>query len=155
LKKLKNKKAEGIDEIPAEFLKQLGEKAMKELYDICCKIYDEGQWPKDFVEVIIVPIEKKVGAEECSDYRTVSLISHASKILIRIIREQSKDISGRRPIWIQKRSWDKRCNFCNTCHNRKVHRTQSNRICEPCGLRESIQQDKHEKDDRNSQEHWS
>jgi len=41
LKKLKNKKAEGIDEIPAEFLKLLGEPAMKELYDICCKIYEE------------------------------------------------------------------------------------------------------------------
>jgi len=62
LKKLKNKKAEGIDEIPAEFLKQLGEKAMKELYDICYKIYEEGQWTKDFVATMITPIEKKVGA---------------------------------------------------------------------------------------------
>jgi len=44
LKKLKNMKAEGIDEIPAEFLKQLGEKAMKEFYDICCNMKkDNGQ----------------------------------------------------------------------------------------------------------------
>jgi len=70
LKKLKNKKTEGIDEIHAEFLKQLGEKATKELYDICCKIYKEGQWPKDFVKSILIWIEQKIGAEECSDYRT-------------------------------------------------------------------------------------
>jgi len=82
LKKLNNKKAEGMDDIPAECLKQLGEKATKELYDICCKIYEEGQWPKDFVESIVIPIEKKVGAEDCSNYRTLSLISHTSKILI-------------------------------------------------------------------------
>jgi len=68
LKKLKNKKAEGIDKIPAEFLRQVGEKAMKELYNICCKICEEGQWPKDCVESIVIPIKKKVGAEECSDY---------------------------------------------------------------------------------------
>jgi len=85
-----NKEAEGIDEIPVEFLKQLGEKATKELFDICCKIYDEGQRPKDFVESIIVLIEKKAGAEECSDYRTLSLISLASKILIRIIADNLK-----------------------------------------------------------------
>jgi len=74
---------------------------MKELYDICWKIYEEGQWPKDVVESIIIPIEKKVGAEECSDYRTLSLISHPSKIDTNRHRKdwkQSKeDISGRKP----------------------------------------------------------
>jgi len=78
-KTLKNKKAEGIDEIPVAFLKQLGAKVTIKLFNICCKIYDEGKGPKDFVESII---EKKAEAEECSDYRTLSLISHASKILI-------------------------------------------------------------------------
>jgi len=73
LKKFKNKKTEGIDEIPAEFLKQLGEKVTKKLYNICCKIYEEAQWPKDFAESIIILIEKKVGAEECSDYGTLSM----------------------------------------------------------------------------------
>jgi len=79
---LKNKKTEGMDKVPVEFLKQVGEKATKELFDICCKMYGEGHWPKDFVESIIILIGKKPGAEECSDYRTLSLISRASKNLI-------------------------------------------------------------------------
>jgi len=88
LKKLKKKKAEGIDEIPVKILKQLGEKAANELFEIYCELYDKGQWPNDFIESIIIPIEKKAGAEDCSDYRTLSLISPVSKILIRIIAER-------------------------------------------------------------------
>jgi len=61
--------------------------------------------------------------------------------------KQSKDVSGRRTIWIQKRRWDTSCNRSNACHNGKVHRTPSNLICVLCGLRESIRQDKLEKDD--------
>jgi len=140
LKKLKNKKAEGIDEIPAEFLKQIGEKATKELYDIWCKIYKEGQWPKDFVESIIIPIEKKAGAEECSDYRTLSLISHASKILIRIIAERidnkAKMYRGEDQYGFRRGVWTR--DAIAVMHVIKVHRTQSNRICVLCGLRESI-----------------
>ena len=60
VKRLKNKKAEGIDEISAEFLEQLYEEASKELLNICSIIYNEGKWPKDFVESITLPIEKKL-----------------------------------------------------------------------------------------------
>jgi len=52
-------------------------------------------------------------------------------------------------------SWDKRCNRSNACHSGKMHRIQSNRVCVLYGLRESIRQDKLEKDDGNSQKHWS
>ena len=88
LKKLKSGKAAGIDDIPAEFLKHLGKEAKNELFDICRQVYSKGKWPADFLKSIIIPIEKKVGAQECSDYRTISLISHASKIILRILTER-------------------------------------------------------------------
>jgi len=79
LLELKSAKAEGVDEIPAELLKALGTQGKGELYEICNQIYIQGEWPQDFPEAIIIPIEKKSGAQECVDFRTISLISHASK----------------------------------------------------------------------------
>jgi len=57
---LKSGKAEGVDEIPAELLKALGTQGRRELYETCNQIYIQGEWPHDFLEVIIIPIEKKI-----------------------------------------------------------------------------------------------
>lgn len=46
-----------------------------------CKIYDEGEMPDDFTKCIIIPIPKKARAQSCDQFRTLSLVSHASKIL--------------------------------------------------------------------------
>jgi hypothetical protein len=56
------------------------------------EIYNTGIWPEDFTKSVLIPIPKKANAVDCSDYRTISLISHASKILLKIInsRIQSK-----------------------------------------------------------------
>lgn len=88
IKFLKNNKSEGIDNIPAEIIKNLGERATKELFHICQEIYNTGEWPKDFTKTIITPIEKKVNALECKDYRTLSLLCHASKIMLRILKKR-------------------------------------------------------------------
>lgn len=82
---LKNGKAEGIDGIPAELLKALGCTAKKELFEICKEIYLTGEWPDDMMASIVIPIEKKQGAQECVEFRTISLVSHASKILLKIL----------------------------------------------------------------------
>ena len=81
LKELKLGKAEGIDCIPAEFLKTLGEKAKEELIELCQQVYETGKWPEDFLRTVRVPFKKKSNATGCSDHRTISLVVHASKIL--------------------------------------------------------------------------
>ena len=89
---LKKGKAAGIDDIPAEFLKMLEGETLQKLVELCMEIYNTGIWPEDFTKSVVIPIPKKANAVECSDYRTISLISHASKILLKIInnRMQSK-----------------------------------------------------------------
>ena len=88
IKELKNDKTEGYDDIPAEMLKSLDEKAMKEIIKICQEIYTSGIWPEDYLHSIMVPIKKKPNATRCEDHRTISLITHASKILIRILTKR-------------------------------------------------------------------
>lgn len=92
LEDLKSGKTAGIDNIPAELLKAMGQRGKQELYEICKEIYSKGDWPEEFTESIIVPIEKKKGAKECVDFRTISLVTHASKIVLRMLtrRMESK-----------------------------------------------------------------
>jgi hypothetical protein len=82
---LRNGKAEGVGGIPAELLKALGCTAKMELFEICKEIYLRGEWPDDMLASIMIPIEKKQGAQECVEFRTISLVSHASKILLKIL----------------------------------------------------------------------
>src|SRR5277367_1279237 len=99
LKDMKTGKAVGVDEVPAEFLKVLGEKGEKELVTLCKEMYIEGKWPEDFTRVVMIPLPKKANAVECSDHRTISLISHASKIMLKVltkrIEAKAKDLIGR------------------------------------------------------------
>src|SRR3984885_14147392 len=85
IKELKNNKTEVFNNIPAEMLKSLDERAMKEIIKICQKIYTSGIWPEDYLQSIMVPIKKKPNASKCEDHRTISLITHAAKIMIRIL----------------------------------------------------------------------
>jgi len=71
LEELKNKKATGLDGIPAELLKALGSAGKRELFEIYNEIYIRGEWPEDYLESIIIPIEKKSGAQECVDFQTI------------------------------------------------------------------------------------
>ena len=83
IKELKNNKAEGIDEIPAEMLKCMGNTAVKVFTQLCQQIYETRKWPTDFL--LIIPLEKKPNATECSDFRTISLLGHAAKVLRRVL----------------------------------------------------------------------
>ena len=85
INEMKKNKSEGIDNIPAEILKNLGEKAMSEMVKLCQDIYNTGIWPEDFLQTIMIPLKKKANATVCEEYRTISLLTHASKIMIRIM----------------------------------------------------------------------
>ena len=88
LKEMKNNKAEGPDNIPAEMLKGLDGKATAVLIDICKTIYTTGIWPADFVQSIMLPLETKPNATKCEDFRTITLICHAAKILLKVLQKR-------------------------------------------------------------------
>src|SRR6476469_10303204 len=99
-------KAIGPDGIPAEFWKVLGAKGTTELVELCKVMYVKGIWPSDFTRAVMIPLQKKMNAVECSDRRTISLISHASKILIKIltsrIEPKARDFIGRNQFGFRK-----------------------------------------------------
>ena len=72
---------------------------MKELIKLCQDMYEQGKWPSDFTKLVLIPLEKKPNAVHCEDYRTISLISHASKILMKVltkrIEAKAKELIGR------------------------------------------------------------
>jgi hypothetical protein len=88
IKELKKGKAVGVDGLPADFLKILGDETYRCLEGICMKMYETGTWPKDFTKSIMIPLPKKQNAIDCEDHRTISLISHASKIVLRILTKR-------------------------------------------------------------------
>ena len=88
VKEMKENKSVGVDGIPAEFLKNLGPKGMDTIVEMCKKMYEQGVWPEEFTKVIMIPIPKKANARECEDHRTISLICHASKIMLKILTKR-------------------------------------------------------------------
>src|SRR2546425_706548 len=81
-------KACGRDNISAELLQCMGEKGIHIMTRLLNKIHKSGYIPEDFRESIFVPIPKVSKAQECGDFRTIVLISHASKILLHLIKEE-------------------------------------------------------------------
>ena len=72
-------KASGGDGIPAELFQILKDDPVKVLHSICQQIWKTQQWPQDWKRSVFIPIPKKGNAKECSNYRAIALISHASK----------------------------------------------------------------------------
>ena len=79
-------KASGGDGIPAELFQVLKDDAMKVLHSIRQQIWKTQQWSQDWKRAVFIPIPKKGNAKECSNYRTIALISHASKIMLKILQ---------------------------------------------------------------------
>ena len=73
-------KASGRDGIPVELFQILTDDAVKVLYSICQQIWKTQQWPQDWKRSVFIPIPNKGNAKECSNYRTITLISHTSKV---------------------------------------------------------------------------
>ena len=76
-------KASGGDGIPVELFQILTDDAVKVLHSICQQIWKTQQWPQDWNRSLFIPVSKKGNAKECSDYRTIALISQASKVMLK------------------------------------------------------------------------
>ena len=79
-------KASGGDGIPVELFQILKDDAVKVLHSICQQIWKTHQWPQDWKRSVFIPIPKKGNAKEFSKYCTISLISHASKVKLKILQ---------------------------------------------------------------------
>ena len=79
-------KAGGADGIPVELFQILKDNAVKVLCSICQQIWKTQQWPQDWKRSVFIPITKKGNAKECSNYCTIALISHASKVMLTILQ---------------------------------------------------------------------
>ena len=86
LESITTNKASGGDGIPVELFKTLKDDAVKVLHSICQQIWKTQQWPQDRKSSVFIPIPKKGNAKECSNYHTIALISHASKVMLRILQ---------------------------------------------------------------------
>ena len=71
---------------PLELFQILKDDAVKVLHSICKQIWKTQQWPQDWKRSVFIPIQKKGNAKECSNYHTIALISHASKVMLKILQ---------------------------------------------------------------------
>jgi len=79
-------KASGDDGIPVELFQILKEDTVKVLHSICQKIWQTQKCPQDWKRSVFTPIPKKGNAKECSNYCTISLISHTRKVMLKILQ---------------------------------------------------------------------
>ena len=79
-------KDSGGDGIPEELFQILNDDAVKMLYSVCQQIWKTQQWPQKWKRSVFFPIPKKGSAKECSNYGTIALISHTSKVMLKILQ---------------------------------------------------------------------
>ena len=79
-------KASGGDGIPVEPFQILKDDAVKVLHSKYHQIWKTQQWPQDWKRPVFIPIPKKINAKECSNYHTIALISHANKVMLKILQ---------------------------------------------------------------------
>ena len=79
-------KASGDDGIPVELFQILKDDAVRVLHSTCQQIWKTHQWPQNWKRSVFIPIPKKGNAKECSNYCRVALISHASKVILKILQ---------------------------------------------------------------------
>ena len=86
LGRITRNKASGGDRVPVELFQILKDDAVKVLHSICQQIWKPQQWPQDWKRSVFIPIPKKGNAKECSSYHTIALISHISKVMLKILQ---------------------------------------------------------------------
>ena len=88
-------KASGGDGIPDGLFQILKDDAVKVLHSICQQIWKIQQWPQDWKRSLFIPLPKKGNAKECSNYRTIALISQASKVMLKILQARLQQYVNR------------------------------------------------------------
>ena len=87
---LKKWKSAGVDNIPAELVQAGGEDVITALMTICNRIWQTGEWPTPWTQSIVITLPKKGNLQQCQNYRTISHISHPSKVMLKIILNRLK-----------------------------------------------------------------
>jgi len=95
LESITTNKASGGDGIPVELFQILKDDAVKVLHSMCQQIWKTQQWPQDWKRSVFIPIAKKGTAKDCSNYRTMALISHASKVMLKILQARLQQYMNR------------------------------------------------------------
>ena len=89
-----DKASEG-DGIPAELFQILKDDAVRLLHSLCQQIWKTQQWPQEWKKSVFIPIPKKGNAKECTNYCTIALISHASKIMLKTLQARLQQYMNR------------------------------------------------------------
>ena len=90
LESITTNKSSGGDEIPVELFQILKDDAVNVLHSICQQIWKTQQWPQDWKRSAFIPIPKKGNAKECANYHTIALISHTSKVMLKILQARQQ-----------------------------------------------------------------
>ena len=85
IQSLKKGKSAGVDNIPAELVQAGGEDVITALTTVCNRIWQTGEWPTPWTQSLVITLPKKGNLRQCQNYRTISLISHPSKVMLKII----------------------------------------------------------------------
>ena len=96
LESITTNKASGGDGIPVELFQILKDDAVKVLHSVCQQIWKTQQWPQDWQRSVFIPIPKKGNAQECSNYHIIALISHASKVMLKILQARLQQYVNRK-----------------------------------------------------------
>ena len=94
-------KASGGDGIPVELFQILKDDAVKVPHSICQQIWKTQQWPQDWKRSVFIPIPKKGSLKECSNYCTIALISHTSKVMLKILQTRLQQYVNHEPPDVQ------------------------------------------------------
>ena len=132
-------KASISDGIPDKLFQILKDDAVKVLHSICQQIRKTQQWPQDWKRSVFIPIPKKGNAKECSNYHTVALISHASKVMLKILQARlqqcmNDELPTRDQIanirWIIKKAREFQINiyFCFNDYAKAFNRVDHNKL---------------------------
>ena len=95
LESITTNKASESDRIPLELFQILKDDAVKVLHSICQQIWKTQQWPQDWKRSVFIPIPKKDNAKKCSNYCIIALISHASKVMLKILQARLQQYVNR------------------------------------------------------------
>ena len=88
-------KSSGSDGITDELFQILKDNAVKVLPSVCQQIWETQQWPQDWKRSVFIPIPKKSNAKECLNYHTIALISHDSKVMLKILQARLQQYVNR------------------------------------------------------------
>ena len=86
LERITTNKTSGGDGIPVELIQILKDDAVKVLHSMCQQIWETQQWPQEWKRSVFIPVPKKGNAKEWSNYHTIALISHTSKVMLKILQ---------------------------------------------------------------------